>query len=175
MLAAGLLGNSAATAQGMDPPVSTPPPPPAYSADQLIRMDPASLDQLYQQSAPTALPPGPIRGRVIPYPGTKLAVPSSKVARVIWQGKIIGPNGDTIVNRFFGVRMIRGNVYFAESWMDGRPSLIIDYRETSRLYAKYRDEIRQVSPGLYLGVMYERTCPQPTLKTYFVLEAPLCE
>jgi hypothetical protein len=56
--------------------------------------------------------------------------------------------------------------------MDGRPALIIDYSRTSHVYARYRDEIRQVGPGLYLGLMYTRTAPQPTLKTYFLLEVP---
>jgi hypothetical protein len=47
--------------------------------------------------------------------------------------------------------------------------LILDYSRTSRVYAQYRDEIRQVGPGLYLGVMHARTAPQPTFKTYFAL------
>ena len=34
-----------------------------------------------------------------------------------------------------------------------------------------RDEIRQIAPGLLLGLMYARTEPQPTLRMYFVLEA----
>ena len=61
-------------------------------------------------------------------------------------------------------------IAFGESWYDGRPALILDYSRTSRLYSPYRDEIRQVGPGLYLGRMYERTAPQPTLTTYFALE-----
>lgn len=165
-----LLPPSDTTAQGQ----TGPPLLPAYTIDQLVRMDPGTLNQVYQQGCSVALPPGPIRGRVIVFPGSALAAPSSKVARLIWQGKVIGDGGDTVVNRFFGVRAIKGQIYQAESWLDGRPAVIIDYSNTSLVYAKYRDEIRLVAPGIYLGLMYSRTCPQPTLKTYFLLELPTC-
>lgn len=147
---------------------------PLTSIEQLVTMDPAALDQLYTQASAGTVPSGKVRGRAIVFPGTRLAGPSSKVARLCWQGKIFGPGGDTVVNRFFGLRMIRGNVYYAESWLDGRQSLIIDYSETSLVYARYRDEIREVAPGIYLGLMYARTCPQPKLKQYFALEIPQC-
>src|SRR5262249_34037488 len=129
------------------------------------------LDRLYQGAAATAIPPGKVRGRAILYPGTRLAVPASRVARFMWQGKVIQDDGASAINRFFGVRMIRAKVYYGESWLDGRPSLILDYQETSRLYAPYRDEIREVAPGIFLGLMYSRTVPQPTFKMYFALEA----
>jgi hypothetical protein len=145
---------------------------PITSIDQLVRLNGPALDALYQQGAASAIPPGKMRGRAILYPGTCLAAPASKVARVAWQGKVFACDGTSAVNRFFGIRMIRANVYLAESWLDGRPALILDYSETSRLYAPYRDEIREVAPGLYLGLMYERTTPQPTFKMYFALSSP---
>ena len=114
---------------------------------------------------------GKVRGIAIPYPGTAMAPRASKVARLLWQGKVFDPCESMITNRFFGLKLIKGQVYPGESWMDGRPATIIDYSSTSRLYAPYRDEIREVAPGLYLGIMYERTCPRPTLKTYFLLDA----
>ena len=66
--------------------------------------------------------------------------------------------------------MIRAQVFQDQSWLDGAPSLVLDYSRTSRVYAQNRDEIRQVAPGLFLGLMYARTPPQPTLRMYFVLE-----
>lgn len=92
-------------------------------------------------------------------------------ARLVWQGKTIDPSGASATNRFFGLPMIRGQLYQGQSWLDGGPAVILDYAETSRVYAQNRDEIRQIAPGLYLGLMYGRTEPQPTLKLYFVLEA----
>jgi hypothetical protein len=143
---------------------------PVHSMEQLVRMSPRELDALYQCATVGPVPAGKVRGRIILYPGKALAVPFSKAARLVWQGKVFGPCGDTVVNKFFGVRAIKGNVYQGESWRDGRPSLIIDYSETSLLYANYRDEIRQIAPGLYLGLLYARTCSQSTFISYFALE-----
>ena len=66
--------------------------------------------------------------------------------------------------------MIQGNLYNAPSWVDGRPSLILDYQGTSLVYGRYRDEIRQVAPGLYLGAMFARAEPRPTFARYFAFE-----
>jgi hypothetical protein len=90
--------------------------------------------------------------------------------RLVWQGKDFQPTGTTAVNRFFGLPMIRGQLYQGPSWLDGAPALVLDYSQTSRLYARNRDEIRQVAPGLFLGLMYARTTPAPTFRMYFVLE-----
>ena len=137
---------------------------------QLIRMSPCELEQLYAQGIMAPIPAGKIRGQALLNPGTKLAVPTSRCSRLAWQGKVFNADGQTAVNRFFGVRLIKANVYNAESWRDGRPALILDYSQTSLLYAPYRDEIRQIAPGLFLGLMFDRsTCP-PKLKMYFALE-----
>ena len=90
--------------------------------------------------------------------------------RVVWQGKVFEDGGITAVNRFFGLPMFRAQVYQGPSWLDGAPSLVLDYSQTSRIYAQNRDEIRQVAPGLFLGLMYGKTQPQPTLRMYFALE-----
>jgi hypothetical protein len=89
---------------------------------------------------------------------------------VVWQGKVFRDDGTTAVNRFFGVRAIQGNLSYAPSWVDGRPALILDYQGTSLVYGRYRDEIRQVGPNLYLGVMFARTQPAPTIARYFAFE-----
>ena len=54
--------------------------------------------------------------------------------------------------------------------VDGGPALVLDYSRTSRVYADNRDEIRQVAPGLFLGLMYDRTTSPPRLQMYFALE-----
>ena len=164
----GLLAGS--TARGQEPAQPGFASGPAMTMEQIVRMSPEALDALYAQGVATAIPAGRVKGHALVAPGKRWAVPASKGARLVWQGKVFDPSGDGVVNRFFGLRMIRGNVYLAESWRDGQPALIIDYKDTSRVYARYRDEIRQVGPGLYLGLMYTRTNP-PELKRYFALEA----
>jgi hypothetical protein len=143
----------------------------AYSLDDLARMSPGQLDWLYANGVATGVRGGKVRGRALFAPGTSTAVARSRAARLLWQGKVFHPEEATAVNRFFGMRVIKGNLYLGESWRDGRPALILDYKDTSLVYAKYRDEIRQIAPGLYLGLMYARTSPQPTFKMYFALQA----
>ena len=164
----------AAIAGGASPRPSPQTPPgdptmPVLTIEQLVRLSPAELDQLYTNAAPGAIPGGKVRGRTIPYPGTKLAAPASKASKLIWQGKIFDGSRSMAVNRFFGIKMIKANVGYGESWLDGRPSIILDYSQTSIVYANYRDEVREIAPGLYLGLMYARTTP-PRNTLYFVLQ-----
>ncbi len=136
--------------------------------EQLVRMSPAELERLYAQGTVGPTPIGKVQGQALIDPGTRLAVPKARVSRLIWQGKVFHADGSTAVNKFFGVRAIKADVYNAESWRDGRPALILDYSRTSYLYRPYRDEIREIAPGLYLGLMFDRTTsPAPDLKMYF--------
>jgi hypothetical protein len=145
-------------------------PSAATSLDQLLRMSPAELESLYRQGTTVAIPEGPIRGTAILSPGTRRTRPLSRGARLFWQGKVFEPGGATAVNRFFGLRIVRAQVVQDSSWLDGGPALVLDYSQTSRIYANNRDEIRQVAPGLFLGLMYDRTTSPPGLKLYFALE-----
>jgi hypothetical protein len=146
------------------------PMPPALTAADLVRMSPAELDGLYRSANAGVMPCGKVKGRVIISPGSNLAPATSRVARLWWQGKVFREDGSTAVNRFLGIRIVEGSTYVAQSWMDERPSLILDYQHTSRIYRNVRDEIRQVGPNLYLGAMFERSQPAPTLTMYFILE-----
>jgi hypothetical protein len=143
---------------------------PVWTTQQLIRMSCAELNQLYMASPAAPMPQGKVRGRAIISPGSKFAPILSAGARAMWQGKVFCPEECIAVNRFFGVRAVKGRLYYAPSWMDGGCSLILDYEDTSLVYRQYRDEIRQIAPGLLLGVMYARTTPEPKFKMYFILE-----
>jgi len=136
----------------------------------LRQMTAAQLDALYQSATTGITPRGKVRGIPIVAPGKPYGPTASKAARAVWQGKVFRDDGATAVNRFFGLRVIEGRLYTAPSWVDGRPSLILDYQGTSRIYGRYRDEIRQVGPNLYLGVMFARTADAPTFTRYFAFE-----
>jgi hypothetical protein len=138
---------------------------------RLLQMSPAEIEAVYRQGRATAIPEGPIRGTALLAPGTRRARLMSRGARLIWQGKVFEPGRTTAVNRFFGIRIVRAQVFQGPSWLDGRPSLVLDYSQTSRIYANNRDEIREVAPGLFLGLMYDRTTNPPGLQMYFALEA----
>lgn len=140
------------------------------TVDDLAAMDESSLHAVYRGSGAGSPPRGRLRGTVIPIPGTKMADARRAAGRVVWQGKRIAPDGTNIKNRFFGLPGVPGRLGQGTSWVDSRPSTIIDYSETSWIYRKYRDEIREVSPGLFLGVMHDRTVSPPKVVMYFALE-----
>jgi hypothetical protein len=160
------LGPQVPLARGQSPATPT-----GVTLDQLLAMSTAELDTVYRQGASVAIPEGRIRGTAILSPGTRRTRALSRGARLMWQGKVFEPGQTSAVNRFFGMRLVRAQVYQGPSWLDGQPSLILDYSQTSRVYADNRDEIRQVAPGLFLGLMYDRTTSPPGLVMYFALES----
>ena len=73
-----------------------------------------------------------------------------------WQGKTFDAARGRLVNRLtpFHVDAIVADVYVAQSLLDGRPSIVLDYSKTSTVARFIRDEIRNVGPNLYLGFAY---------------------
>jgi hypothetical protein len=143
---------------------------PGYTLDQLVRMDRAQLEALYRAAEMGHTPDGVTSGRAIRNPGSRLTVPTSRVVRVLWQGKVFTDDG-MMVNRVLGVRAVHARVYAGESWLDGRPAVIMDCAGASRLFPDVRDEIREVSPGVWLGVMYTRKPAGPEQTMFFALQA----
>ncbi len=141
-------------------------PAPIRTLDDLAGLSAGQLEALYRQGGPGPVPTGKVRGLAL-YPESRFPRAKAKAARVAWQGKVFDPQTGTATNRFFGLRAIKGNVYSGQSWLDGGASMILDYQNTSKIYGNYRDEIRQVAPGLYLGLMYDRTTNPPAFKMYF--------
>jgi hypothetical protein len=54
----------------------------------------------------------------------------------------------------FGLNAIIAKVYKGESWLDGKECIVLDYSDTSLVAQWIRDEIREISPGIYLGKVY---------------------
>ena len=136
----------------------------------LQAMSDAQLEALYRSSPAAAMPAGRVRGTALLRTGTPLARPMSAGSRLVWQGKMFHPEESAAVNRFFGLPVVRAQVYSRPSLLDGQPALVLDYGQTSLVYQPYRDEIRQVAPGLLLGRMYDRRTAPPSLARVFALE-----
>ena len=135
----------------------------------LVRMPAADLTALYSASPPASAPSGFVPGRAIKNPGSRTTAANARATRFVWQGKIFRDDG-TMINRVFGAgRAIPADVYVGESLLDGQPALILDYSR-SRLWPEVRDEVREVSPGLYLGIMYKGKA-NPEQKMFFTLDA----
>ncbi len=148
----------------------------ALSLDGLAHMDWPELEQLYRQAEAAPIRAGYAPGRPIYQPNGHLSALRGKVTRVLWHGKHFCAEDCTLINQWCGLRAIRARVSYGPSWLDGKPSVIMDYSETSRVWADVRDEAREVAPGLFLGIMYERRCPGPRMKMFFALQTqPACD
>ena len=143
---------------------------PIQSLSDLARLEPAELEALYARSGPGAIPRGRVKGLALVRPGTKLGPIMSRGAGAVWQGKVFDADGTSSINKFFGVKAVRADVGYGPSWRDGNSAIILDYGKTSKIYAPYRDELREVAPGLYLGLMFDRRTSPPGLKIYFAIQ-----
>lgn len=129
----------------------------AYTVKQLLKMPQDQLDELFRTSPAGPIPDGEAEGTAIIAPGTKF---SPKIASFInhfaWQGKNFDSKKGVLKNRIsvFGFNAIIAKVYKGTSWFDGKECIVLDYSDTSVVASWIRDEIRQIGPGLYLGVVY---------------------
>jgi hypothetical protein len=117
----------------------------------------AELDDLFRSSPAGDIPRGEARGTVIVDPGTELSEIAAKVAHaMVWQGKVFDPDRGELHNKVtpFGIQAIAAQVYKGPSWFDDNESIILDYSKTSLVAHWIRDEIRQLAPGSYLGIVY---------------------
>jgi hypothetical protein len=129
----------------------------AYAIPQLLTMSQAQLDALFTNSPAGDIPDGEGAGTAIvaagiPYSGEIAAFISS----FAWRGKIFDAKIGIVRNKVlpFGVPAVVAEVSKGESWLDGKPCVILDYSQTSLVAHWIRDEMRLIGPGLYLGRAY---------------------
>ena len=129
----------------------------AYDVDKLLTMSQEQLDALFSASPAGEIPNGEAEGTAIVAPGTAY---SPTIARFInnfaWQGKVFDAEKGVLRNKILplGLNAIIARVYKAESWLDGKECIVLDYSDTSLLAHWIRDEIREIEPGVYLGKVY---------------------
>jgi hypothetical protein len=136
----------------------------------LLRLSGADLDDLYRGGTVGAIPRGTGVGTAIFVPGRSIGRILAKItSRAAWQGKVIDRDGRHLVNLVSPLRMraIRARVYEGDSWLDGARSIFIDYSTTSPIARWVHDEIREVAPELFLGLVYVR---KRRLPVRFVLD-----
>lgn len=124
-----------------------------------LRLSAAELDDLYRSGTVSAIPRGTGTGTAIFAPGRSAGRVLAKItARAAWQGKVIDRDGGHLVNLVSPLRLraIKARVYQDDSWLDGAPAIFIDYSTTSLIARWVHDEIREVAPGRFLGLVYVR-------------------
>ena len=126
-------------------------------AQQLLEKSPDELDALFRESSAGEIPVGQTKGTVLVAPGTGIAWPAKRLIQFLaWRGKVFNPEKGDLLNLIgpFGVKAVRAKVYKDPSWFDEKETIVLDYSKTSRLAHAIRDEIREVSPGVYLGLVF---------------------
>ena len=131
--------------------------PQTYSVKQLLTMSQKELDALFTNSLAGSIPDGEAQGTAIIAPGTTYSLEIATIVNhFAWQGKTFDAAHGSLRNRItsFGINAIIAKVYKGNSWFDNKECIVLDYSETSLVAKRIRDEIRQISPGVYLGVVY---------------------
>jgi hypothetical protein len=123
----------------------------------MLKMSQAQLDELFGRGEPDPVPDGQADGTAIIAPGTPFTLELAELVKYFaWRGKVFDAKAGYLRNRLlpFGLNAIVAKIYKAESLLDGKACIVLDYSETSLLAHWIRDEIRQIEPRLYLGKVY---------------------
>ena len=130
----------------------------ALTQNDLLDLSSDELDDLFRRSPAGEIPNGDADGKVLV--GSENDKVSDNVAWIAktlaWKGKVFDREKGDLKNKIlpFGIKAVRAKVYKQASWDDGKETVVLDYSKTSFVARKVRDEIREVAPGLYLGLVY---------------------
>jgi hypothetical protein len=170
-----------------DRPAPRPASPTLHTLDSLAALDVEALGRLYDGgTVPTSLAAldGHPRGRMLAVRGLDGGAIAGALrsfagaAGFPWGGKSFtaGPGmGGAGINRVhLGGRhqLFPFHTRFGGSELDGRPSIVLDYDRPDNpgFIRKIHDEVREVSPGLFLGPAMWKTASGPKLVLWFALD-----
>lgn len=131
--------------------------PKVTTTAQLLTMSSEELDALFRKSHAGNIPNGEGEGTAIIKPGSSLSTNIAKfVHQFAWKGKVFDAAKGELRNKILplGHRAIVAKVYKGRSWFDQKECIVLDYSKTSQVAHPVRDEIREVAPGIYLGIVY---------------------
>lgn len=130
--------------------------PGAPATASLVRLQRSALADLFRDGM-VRIPDGRGRGTVLLGTGGLLARVVAWLAYALaWRGKIVDAGAGRLKNLLtpFSIPAISAQVYEDPSWYDERPCVVLDYSSTSWVARRVRDEIREVSPGVFLGLVF---------------------
>lgn len=138
------------------------------------------LQQRYDNAPAGCIPSGESNGTPVFLPGTVVGKTLSALGGLAWKGKVFtrtSSDSATLVNKIFGLRFGKAQVYPGNSWRDNRPAVVIEYWGSSILFFWIHDEIRKVAEDdsftTYLGRAYLRVFPGVHIfGTWFILSFP---
>ncbi len=129
----------------------------AVDVPSLFTMTKEQLDELFKGAQAGPIPNGKAKGTALIATGTRYSDELAQMVNLFaWQGKTFDAAAGVLRNRItaFGLNAIVAEVYQGKSLLDDGPCVVLDYSKTSLVAKWVRDEIRLVSPQLYLGRVY---------------------
>jgi hypothetical protein len=123
----------------------------------LIAAKRPELARLFSSGRTGAIPDGRGRGTVLLGTGGIAARAAASVSYALaWRGKVVNARTARLLNILtpFQVKAIEAVVYKQDSWSDGAPCIVLDYSKTSFVARRIRDEIREIAPGVFLGIVF---------------------
>ncbi|MFD1210954.1 hypothetical protein ACFQ36_02720 [Arthrobacter sp. GCM10027362] len=130
---------------------------PSTAVDRLLHTPGPELDALFRRSPSGRIPVGDGAGTVIFAPNSPVATTAARLVRLLaWQGKVFGPGTGSLRNKMgpLGTEAVPARVYYGTSRLDAGPAIILDYSRSALVARRIRDEIREVAPGVFLGIAY---------------------
>ena len=133
--------------------------------DGITAADPSSLvdetadalGELFGAGTAGAIPDGRGKGTVLLGTGGRLTRVAAAVCYALaWRGKVVNARQGRLRNILtpLGIQAIEAAVYKQDSWYDGETCIVLDYSKTSLLARMVRDEIREIAPGVFLGLVF---------------------
>ena len=154
---------------------------PITDPEKFLKLSSEQLDEIFLATPAGRILNGEGEGIAIIAPGTAVSDTIAKFVHLFsWNGKVftpdpVDPQRATLKNRLLllGTKAIVAQVYRGECWLDGKECIVLDYSQTSLVAQWIRDEIREVSPGVYLGVVYwGKEKPDSHRLIHFALKFP---
>jgi hypothetical protein len=163
---------------------------PLFTLDALAQRSHDELDALYRAATVSTTmhaADGALVGRMLAVKGLPAAI-AAPIRRwagshsFVWEGKSFEATSDTHgsgYNRVNGAAVLgRQNLFpfatsFGPSALDGKPTLILDYDlAVNPSYIRHvHDEIREVSPGVFLGPAMWKRGADKLMVLWFALDA----
>jgi hypothetical protein len=115
------------------------------------------LARLFSSGRVGAIPDGRGRGTVLLGTGGLAAQVAALLSYALaWRGKVVSARTARLLNILtpLQVEAIEAVIYKQDSWYDGAPCIVLDYSKTSFAARRVRDEIREIAPGVFLGIVF---------------------
>jgi hypothetical protein len=123
----------------------------------LVTAKRGELSKLFAAGRAGDTPNGHGRGTVLLGTGGLPArLAAGLVYALAWRGKVVDARRARLKNILtpLEIQAIKAVIYTQDSWYDGRPCIVLDYSRTSLIARMIRDEIREIAPGVFLGLVF---------------------